>query len=384
MTIWDAGKEGGYNQGKITTDTSEAFPFLDMEFYWDDNNELNYRVHLKENQVLKYLNRGSNHPKACFKAIYTGVSKRLAKLTKVTAESADKKLDELYPKHAEALEAANLKPNNYPTLKETVEWNEDTEKDSNQKKKRKDQYKRQTFFPAACHYNFDKPIIATLMEARNKHNIKYVRLSMAYHKFPNMTELFQSDLNKKVMHGVISLDFAKRKCNCTKALKDSNNQCIFSGNCRTTTVIYRVTCLTCKENGHPMYYIGSTQNFVKKRCAEQHADDVCRLVNQGVQSDSFANHFADHITQDKGVKRKDVRKHMSVDILWKGNPITTMKTYGTNHCALCMKERMAILEQWKKDKSKLINSKSEIYGACRHRTRFHRLIRNIPPSTDDG
>jgi hypothetical protein len=34
---------------------------------------------------------------------------------------------------------------------------------------------------------------------------------------------------------------------------------------------------------------------------------------------------------------------MSVDILWKGNPITTMKTYGTNHCALCMKERAAIL-----------------------------------------
>ena len=64
---------------------------------------------------------------------------------------------------------------------------------------------------------------------------------------------------------------------------------------------------------------------------------------------------------------------MSVDILWEGNPITCMKTYGTNHCVLCMEERCAILEQWKVDKNKLINNRSELYGGCRHRTKFHRL-----------
>ena len=81
-----------------------------------------------------------------------------------------------------------------------------------------------------------------------------------------------------------------------------------------------------------MYYIGSTQNAVKDRCAYQHAGDVCNLVNRDIQSDSFADHFAKHFTDDQGVKRSDVRKHMSVDILWEGNPITCMKTYGTNHC----------------------------------------------------
>ena len=40
---------------------------------------------------------------------------------------------------------------------------------------------------------------------------------------------------------------------------------------------------------------------------------------------------------------------LSVDILWKGNPITCMETYETNHCVLCMEERCAILKQWKKD-----------------------------------
>ena len=147
-----------------------------------------------------------------------------------------------------------------------------------------------------------------------------------------------------VMHGVISLDFEKRKCNCSKKLKDSNSNCIFNRECRNTMVIYRVTCTTCKDRGHPMYYIGSTQNQVKKRCATQHADDVCKLVNQGIPSDSFANHFATHFTGDEGVKCSNVRKHMSVEILWKGNPITCMKTYGTNRCVLCMEERVAILK----------------------------------------
>jgi len=34
---------------KINTDTSEAFPFLDMELYWNEDNHLNYHVHLKKN-----------------------------------------------------------------------------------------------------------------------------------------------------------------------------------------------------------------------------------------------------------------------------------------------------------------------------------------------
>ena len=76
---------------------------------------------------------------------------------------------------------------------------------------------------------------------------------------------------------------------------------------------------------------------------------------------------------------------MTVDILWQGKPINCMKTFGKNSCTLCMRERCFILDSWNQDKSKLINSKSEIFGGCRHRTKFHRLARNNHiPSTDDG
>ena len=88
-----------------------------MELYWKQD-ELNFRIHLKPNQQLKYLNNGSTHTNATFRAIPHGVMKRLANLSSANAETENKRLNELYPKHAAALEKARLiKPSlKYPTL----------------------------------------------------------------------------------------------------------------------------------------------------------------------------------------------------------------------------------------------------------------------------
>ena len=72
-TIWEASSESKQLTEKIDICGEETFSFLDLEFLWDDTNHLIYQVHLKENQKLKYLNHESNHLKACFKAIATGV-----------------------------------------------------------------------------------------------------------------------------------------------------------------------------------------------------------------------------------------------------------------------------------------------------------------------
>ena len=39
-----------------------------IELYWDEGNELKFKVHLKENQELKYLNKGSMHRNSVFSA----------------------------------------------------------------------------------------------------------------------------------------------------------------------------------------------------------------------------------------------------------------------------------------------------------------------------
>ena len=45
------------------------FHYLDLELFWNKNNELKFKEHVKENQKLKCLNSDSTHAKCCLKAI---------------------------------------------------------------------------------------------------------------------------------------------------------------------------------------------------------------------------------------------------------------------------------------------------------------------------
>ena len=73
-----------------------------------------------------------------------------------------------------------------------------------------------------------------------------------------------------------------------------------------------------------------------------------------------------------------------ISIIWKGNALSTMKTFGTRNCVPCAKERVAIVKHWWKDKKSLINSNTEIFGGCRHKTKFHRYNNRNQASTDES
>ena len=74
-----------------------------------------------------------------------------------------------------------------------------------------------------------------------------------------------------------------------------------------------------------------------------------------------------------------------MDILWKGNPISCSKSFGKLNCLLCMKERLLILKTPGDNAEKrLINSNNELYGACRHKSKFHRYTNTTNSNTDDG
>jgi hypothetical protein len=78
---------------------------------------------LKDNQCLQYLNRGSTHTRAVFAAIPHGVLGPLSRLTSIMDESKDLQLNQLYPKHAQALLQARIAPDHYPTLQEMIDDN---------------------------------------------------------------------------------------------------------------------------------------------------------------------------------------------------------------------------------------------------------------------
>jgi hypothetical protein len=135
-----------------------------------------------------------------------------------------------------------------------------------------------------------------------------------------------------------------------------------------------------------MEYIGNTQQHPKKRM-QGHAQDVRRMVIAGVQSDSFARHFCQFVPAPKDSKDKiKVQDHIKYkfEIVWKGNAISTVKTFGSRSCKLCTQERLEILKATHRNKQKSINSRNEIYGACRHKPKFHRYGRQSTASTDES
>ena len=381
-TIWDPLNE--HNPDSITNksvsiEKTQAFPFLDMEMFWHDNGKLAYRVHLKPNQQLKYLNRGSAHTPGCFKAIPNGVMKRLTKLTSVDESNYDSKLEELYPVHFAALEHSKLvKPNTTPTLGELTKKMEEEKLDTVSqalKKRRERDRKRAIYFKIGYSDFWKKPIHKTLKEIKSRFpSLSWLRISMSYHRFTNIREHFQGDLNSKLNDGLRSLDFEDLDCNCR-----NREACPYGGFCRRSIVVYKATCLKTGKQ-----YIGNTQQHVKKRI-QQHVQDVKQLVLKNKSSDSFASHFACFIPRE--TEKKEIKNHvrLKVDILWQGKPLSTVKTFGTKSCKLCARERLEILKFTSKHPNLAINKCNEIYGACRHKPRFHRFPpNNNAPSTDES
>ena len=180
--------------------------------------------------------------------------------------------------------------------------------------KPQNQAKWQTFFCISMSYVWrgKKSLPKTLMQLRNKHGIRWLRISMSYHRFCNLLEILQGDLTAKLNENITSRDFADRPCNCCAKLCNINGECIYKGNCRKSLVVYKATCTDGK------YYIGSTQQHVKARM-NGHFGNVRDLINHNTPADSFAIYCADKLTTEEGnrrVKAGDARQVVkSVEIL---------------------------------------------------------------------
>ena len=108
-----------------------------------------------------------------------------------------------------------------------------------------------------------------------------------------------------------------------------------------------------------------------------HFSDLLRLLKNRQKSDSFAAHFEQHFNTT--TSRTDLRKYMPCKVVKQLNPIGATKTFTKPNCNLCMEERLTILKKLRDKRVMIINKHLEIYGACRHKTCFHRFC----ISTDD-
>jgi hypothetical protein len=232
----------------VTIENKATFPYLDMELKWANDKKLEFQVHLKPNQQLKYLDKGSAHTNACFKAIPAGVFNRLTKLTYMDDTNADKSLEELYPNHFKALRKANLISAKVSTLreemvkvKEKIANKRDKPKTSEAelKKKREDLRKRTTFFCVGYSKAWITPIHKLIKEIKERFKLSWLRISMSYHRFSNVREIFQGGLSKNLTLEVKSKDFKTLECNCRPG---TNKSCGYNDMCRKSIIVYKVEC----------------------------------------------------------------------------------------------------------------------------------------------
>ena len=138
---------------------------------------------------------------------------------------------------------------------------------------------------------------------------------LCYHRFTNLREILQGDLSGKINHGVESLDLTNRGCNCT----GNKGKCNYDGICRNRVIVYEVKCTITGKS-----HIGQTQQNFKNRM-QGHFNDVQKLHCKKIKSDSYAKHFAYQLQNFKKLSPKFQRKHISSEVVWQGNPISTEK-----------------------------------------------------------
>jgi hypothetical protein len=118
MDIWSLGKlsrplpesltsvSGIGSFYRVTINGESSSPYLDIKLSWNKDNCLNFNVHMKPNELVKYLNTHSHHHCHHKSAVLSGVELQLALLTTMTPENANLSISIIYPDKHEALQTA--------------------------------------------------------------------------------------------------------------------------------------------------------------------------------------------------------------------------------------------------------------------------------------
>ena len=322
----------------------------------------------------------------------------MTSLTSVTPDNKDKRLDQLYPRHFNALEKAQLVKPDYqaPTLQEyhtnllannNTEDNDSITPEELLKKKHRQERdrKRCIYFVVGKSTIWQTSISARIKRLAAEHNIKGLRFKMAYQKFSNFGEKLNADLNNKVMANIIDFDLMDRKCNCNKKSKLDDGRCHYDGDCRKSMVVYDARCEVTGKS-----YVGKTQDYLKTR-TQQHVTDVWKTIESGrrkygpnwtgsggyARADAFSKHFANQCrdcTNSNQVKAK-MKRIMTPTIIWQGDRIQCMKSSRTAQCKICMTERIEILHRMRTNRNMIINDNSDIFAPCKCGSRFHKFSR---------
>ena len=151
--------------------------------------------------------------------------------------------------------------------------------------------------------------------------------------------------------------------------------------CKCKNVVYKATYNRCQK-----FYIGNTQCDLKTRF-NQHYCDVKKRLEKGKNKTRFSKHFASCYQEEYGTKVYNVKKMKKLvrhEVLWEGNPLSCVKTYGTKQCTLCAEEKYAIWSETGRNFKYCLNKRKEIFSKCAHNVYFHHFYRGTEEPTGRG
>ena len=141
------------------------------------------------------------------------------------------------------------------------------------------------------------------------------------------------------------------KCNCREVSK-----CPLNGECKSTGLIYRAV-VTEENTENSSQYIGSTEGQFKTRYNNHKSN-----FNNKHQKDSTA--LSKHIWKIKDKNKKPIVK-------WNIEKQCGIYKSGQKKCDICLSEKTElILSKRKVNEINILNSRSELMSACRHRRKF--------------
>ena len=121
-------------------------------------------------------------------------------------------IKERYFEHANAISRAGLGMKNFPTLKELWEDADEREKKKKEKRKRKKGGGScNAYFCIGFSQLWREKIHSVIKRLQNVHDLKWLRVRMSYHRFPNLGEVLQGDMVGKLRKGTGSKDFLDRE-----------------------------------------------------------------------------------------------------------------------------------------------------------------------------
>ena len=108
------------------------------------------------------------------------------------------------------------------------------------------------------------------------------------------------------------------------------------------------------------------------------------ILETGKNKTRFSRHFAKCYEKEYGTKEYSVKKLKKLvrhEVIWEGNALSVVKTFGSDQCRLCAEEKFCIWEDNCRNFRYMLNKRQEIYGACAHNVHFHCFYRGTDEST---